>query len=110
MSKVTVISGGEQVPAGKFLQLEREARDPSRVSMLASLEISRENPATSGVQEGVEGYFPVNNQSNKAADSGVVISHNQDSKMEVFTLCFPWTLAASTILTTILTKLVSDIR
>ncbi|OAP12488.1 hypothetical protein AXX17_AT1G55390 [Arabidopsis thaliana] len=83
MSKVTVISGGEQVPAGKFLQLEREARDPSRVSMLASLEISRENPATSGVQEGVEGYFPVNNQSNKAADSGVVISHNQDSKMEI---------------------------
>ncbi|CAH8256151.1 unnamed protein product [Arabidopsis lyrata] len=81
MSKVAVKSGGEQVPAAKFLQLEREARDPSTVSILASLEISRENPATSGVQEGAELEF--DNQSNKAADSGVVSSHNQDSKMEI---------------------------
>lgn len=49
-----------------------------------------EKPATSVVQvDGMEGNFSVNNQSNKTAESGAVSSHNQDSKMEVNTLCFP---------------------
>ncbi|XP_010473425.1 PREDICTED: uncharacterized protein LOC104752866 [Camelina sativa] len=98
MSNVAVFAGTEEVPAGKFLLLEREARDPSNLSISASLASLRrdlrlssrasimswqapENPATSAVQEGAKLEFDGmadNNQSNKAADS-----HNQDSKMEI---------------------------
>ncbi|XP_019085312.1 PREDICTED: uncharacterized protein LOC104714539 isoform X1 [Camelina sativa] len=98
MPNVADSAGMEEVPAGKFLLLEREARDPSNLSIFASLaSLSRElrlssrasimswqapeNPATSGVQEGAKLEFDGmadNNQSNKAADS-----HNQDSKIEI---------------------------
>lgn len=139
MSEVAVRGSGIQIPARKFLQLEKRAGDPSAVaiaSVLASFsslqqDLSRwkssshasrkrhqkEKPATSVAQDGaelevdgMEGISAVNNESDKAADSGAVSSHNQDSKMEVITLCFSWTLTSSTVFSILITKLLSDIR
>lgn len=60
--------------------------------------------------DAMEVTFSVDNQIDKAADSGAISSQNQDSEMEVSTLCFPPTLASLTILSFILTKLISDLR
>ncbi|XP_023634191.1 uncharacterized protein LOC17878210 [Capsella rubella] len=96
LTKVTEKAGTVQVPAGKFLELERKARDPTGNSIIETLAIlqhdsSRKSqkapgkPATSSVVQvdSMEGRFSVDNQSNKAADSGAVSSHNQDSKMKI---------------------------
>ncbi|ESQ54829.1 hypothetical protein EUTSA_v10024252mg [Eutrema salsugineum] len=113
MSDVVVKGGGLQKPAAKFLQSERRAGDTSAVigaSVLASLSSFRQDlsrlklsshasskslqapdkPATSVVQDGaelevdgMEVNFPVNNRSDKAADSGAISSQDQNSKMEI---------------------------
>ncbi|XP_019089766.1 PREDICTED: uncharacterized protein LOC104730955 [Camelina sativa] len=96
-AKVTAKAGLVQVPAGKFLDLERKARDPTGNSIITTLATLQQDsshrkssrkshqapgkPATS--VDSVEGILSVDNQSNKAADSGAVSSHNQDSNMEM---------------------------
>ncbi|XP_010525328.1 PREDICTED: uncharacterized protein LOC104803146 isoform X2 [Tarenaya hassleriana] len=112
VSGVAVNGGGLKAAAGKFLQLERRAGDASAVagaSILASLSSLRQDlsrwkstsqasskirqapdiPATSVVQDGtdadidgMEGNSAVN-ENDKAADSGVVSSYNQDSRIEM---------------------------
>ncbi|XP_010436397.1 PREDICTED: uncharacterized protein LOC104720133, partial [Camelina sativa] len=96
-AKVTAKAGSVQVPAGKFLDLERKARDPTGNSIITTLATLQQDsshrkssrkshqepgkPATS--VDSVEGILSVDNKSNKAADSGAVSSHNQDSNMEI---------------------------
>jgi len=97
MPIVAAKPGSVQVPAGKFLDLERMTGH----SIISSLERlihasskSHQAPESMVQVDGMEGIFSVN---------------NQDSKMEVNTLCFSCTLASSTAFCIILTKLVSDI-
>lgn len=93
MSEVAAKAGG------LFLKLEKN----SVLASISSLQqnLSRLKPATSMVQDGaelefddMEGDFPVNNQSDKAAESGAASTHNQDSKMEVIYSMSPSTLAS----------------
>ncbi|CAA7037286.1 unnamed protein product [Microthlaspi erraticum] len=113
MSEVAEKDGGVQKPAGEFSQrhliqrlqidravlqehlqllevLSRFNEDLNRFWLSKKIRQAAEKPATSVVQDdaeleidGMEVKFSVDNQSDKAADSGAISSQNQNSKMEM---------------------------
>ncbi|CAH8275457.1 unnamed protein product [Arabidopsis lyrata] len=84
LPKVPAKAGSVQVPAGKFLELEREARDPTGSSIFSSLEslkhdLSRRKSSShesSKSHQAPESVVQVDGM-------GAVSSHNQDSKMQI---------------------------
>ncbi|KAG7541584.1 AAA+ ATPase domain [Arabidopsis thaliana x Arabidopsis arenosa] len=84
LPKVPAKAGSVQVPAGKFLELEREARDPTGSSIFSSLkslkqDLSRRKSSShesSKSHQAPESVVQVDGM-------GAVSSHNQDSKMQI---------------------------